>query len=369
MFLLINMQITWLVLINIVFLIAAILVIRYFFQKRLEKFQEYERNKLLNERNELIKKVIRELKQPTLLLFNENKEVIYNESFKKIIKDKEILEYLKNSDYLQKFMQQEYQERNMEITLDNKKFHVDLIKITHEKFQGNLVIYTDINDIREIYERQENFINDIKHELKTPITAVMGLSDLLAHNRVSDELDKKKILKTIKNETQRLDGLINSLTSTIESEIMMQKVNLNELFEELKIIYNDDNNNIKLIFANYVEEGFMGDYEIIKQILINLVNNSLKFTDDGYVKVSAFIENDKVKIAVVDTGIGISKKEITNIFERFYRIDKSRNRHTGGYGLGLSIVKALLAKINGEITVESKELEGSTFTISIPYIK
>ncbi|MDF9867495.1 signal transduction histidine kinase [Bacilli bacterium PM5-3] len=353
------------VLANVIIFVTFILCARYFSKKREKEFHDNKKVKAKIDRNEVVDVLIDSLRQPTLLLSRKHEVLSYNQSFSELIKT-DINEYVNSSDYIQQFIRGGHKHRRFERKINNRTFYIDLDIIDSDKIKGTIITYTDVSNIKNLYAQQENFISEVKHELKTPVTAVVGLSELLINDKVVNSEDQKKILKTIKNETKRLDKLITKLTTSIETITTFDYVDLNDVFEELKLIYEEKSLEIPLTFSNYVEDSFLSDKEIIKQIIINLVNNSLKFTKSGYIKVSAIQENDMINVSVVDTGEGISQEEIEHVFERFYRVDKDNQE---GFGLGLSIVKSLLNKINATIKVESILKKGSTFSILIPYKK
>jgi len=356
----------WLIL-NIVFVVVVFLVARYAIRKKESEFYVNKKVDAKMDRNVIVDVLVDSISQPTLLLSKSHKIMTYNQLFDDLIKD-DIKEYVTNCEYIQNFLVNDRKQQRVERIINDKTFYIDMTKMSSEKIKGTIITYTDISSIKEMYARQEEFINEIKHELKTPVTAIVGLSDLLMKDKVEKLDDQKTILKTIKNETKRLDKLINKLSSSIDSQTQIEPVNMNDIFAELEVIYVDKSKEIPLSFNNYVDENFLSNKEIIQQIVINLVNNAIKFTKNGYIKVTAILENNNIKITVVDTGIGISEDDVERIFERFYRVDKSKT-NSDGFGLGLSIVKALLESIDASIDVESALGKGTTVAVLIPYKK
>ncbi|MDL2211371.1 HAMP domain-containing histidine kinase [Erysipelotrichaceae bacterium OttesenSCG-928-M19] len=368
MYLLMKVNFTVLIIINIIVIIFIVLLARYLTNKRIIRLQHYNKEKNRTNLLNSLTMLINDIKQPILIIFSDEK-MIYNQALEQLYDVASLRNMLLDDNYLTMFMTSKQNEKHLETTINEKPYQVILKIFSNDYFSGTIVQYIDVSLLKEIKVQQDNFIDDIKHELKTPITAIVGLSDLLSKDKVNSLEDQKRVIKTIKSETKRLDSLINNLTSSIDISLNLEIIRMDDVFEELKAIYDHKDLHLTLTFSNYLEEEFISDKEIIKQIIINLINNALKFTEKGYITVSSFIENDNIKIAIVDTGVGIAPEELDSIFERFYRIDKSRNRDTGGYGLGLSIVKSLLKKVDGTIEVASTTNQGSTFTITLPFKK
>jgi two-component system phosphate regulon sensor histidine kinase PhoR len=229
----------------------------------------------------------------------------------------------------------------------------------------------------EILKERENFrrefIADVSHELKTPIFAAQGFVHTLLDGAINDKDVRKKFLKKAAKSLDALDLLVQDILtiSQIESgEIKMHFENfdiadlLYEIIDQLE--GKAEKKGVDLIFPKKSTKPVIvrGDYRRIYQVLVNLISNAIKYTrKGGYCKVSfkSLEKENKIRITIADNGRGIPEEDIPRIFERFYRVDKSRSREKGGTGLGLSIVKHILESHNSEIQVSSEYKKGSTF--------
>ncbi|RLZ11623.1 sensor histidine kinase [Faecalibacter macacae] len=227
----------------------------------------------------------------------------------------------------------------------------------------------DFLNERENYRRE--FLGNISHELKTPLFSVQGYLLTLIEGGIDDENIRDKYLNRINKSVDRLIYLVKDLDMISELEkgrINVQNIPFNivalaqEVIDLLEI--KAEKNEIKLTLnhpTNYPLK-VMGDIEKIQQVLINLVVNAINYSDSNTeIKIEFHETEERVKIMVKDQGVGIKQEDIDRIFERFYRVDKSRNRNQGGSGLGLAIVKHILEAHNQKISVQSKFGKGSNF--------
>ncbi|WP_291637336.1 ATP-binding protein, partial [Clostridium sp.] len=204
------------------------------------------------------------------------------------------------------------------------------------------------------------------------LTSIKGFAETLKY--VDDAETKEKFLNIINEEAERLTRLITDILtlSNIEQqkELKKEKINVNNIVEAVYNLMKNtaDAKGIHLSIQQQDIKTFIGDADIFKQMLINLVDNAINYSETGD-SVCIGTENtaDKYIIWVKDTGVGIAKQQIPRIFERFYRVDKARSRSKGGTGLGLAIVKHIVLEFNGEIYVESELGIGSKFIVEIPY--
>lgn len=255
-----------------------------------------------------------------------------------------------------------------------KKIRVTATPLADEhKALGMLIIIEDITRIHKLESVRSEFVSNVTHELKTPLTSIRGFVDTLKNGAIRDEKVAVRFLDIIDIEAERLTSLIQDilLLSEIESgqnkEVESCKVNrvINEVKDLLEPQFNSD---VKLVTDI---EPYIRPYSCsparLKELLINLINNGYKYTEEGYVKLTCREDDNTLYIQVEDTGIGIEKEHLTRIFERFYRVDKSRSRKQGGTGLGLSIVKHIVELYNGKIKVDSQVGRGTVFEIRLPY--
>ncbi|MFC3883205.1 two-component system histidine kinase PnpS [Bacillus songklensis] len=243
----------------------------------------------------------------------------------------------------------------------------------NDEWKGVVLVFHDITELKKLEQMRKDFVANVSHELKTPITSIKGFAETLLEGAGEDEQIREQFLTIILNESHRMQGLIQDLLdlSKIEQQgfkLTIQPVHLQELFEEISMMLSgkaaDKNISMELRLPDeplYIE----ADPLRVKQIFINLINNGLTYTPaGGFIDIWAKEKEDRVEISVRDTGIGISEEEIPRIFERFYRVDKARSRNSGGTGLGLAIVKHLIEAHHGKIEVASKVGEGTTFTVT-----
>ena len=232
---------------------------------------------------------------------------------------------------------------------------------------GKVAVLQDITDIRRLENMRSQFVANVSHELKTPLTSIKGFAETL--RIVEDTETKERFLDIINGEADRLTTLINDILTLSDleqtKEMNNEDVEVNNIIESVYMMLKPlaEKKNITITKELVGTPVIEGDANKFKQMLINLVENAIKYTeDDGNVKIITNIINEKVIIKVQDNGIGISEEHIPRLFERFYRVDKARSREKGGTGLGLAIVKYIVINFGGTIKVDSKINEGTTFT-------
>ena len=251
--------------------------------------------------------------------------------------------------------------------------------ITYMKeYQERLKAERDMAERANLAKR--DFLAHMSHEIRTPLTAISGIAEIFQINQDSLNDKQRQLVRTLHNSTLTLKDLINDILdfSKIESgelELQEETFDLGELFDQVVSVGSVQARQKKLDFTvDYdalKDRNFYGDRVRIRQILINIIGNAIKFTESGSVSVKAEKELRHnipfLRIEVADTGIGISKENIDLIFERFKQADSSVSRKYGGTGLGLPITRNLLQLMGGDITVESDAGKGSVFIISIPF--
>lgn len=257
------------------------------------------------------------------------------------------------------------------LKMSNGDFTVDLSTNGQDELSdlANAIqlLSDDLNHLRE--ERKE-FLSSIAHELRTPITFIKGYTDIL-YKRDLSERDRQKYLRIIIEETNRLSRLIKELFDLAKMDenafvINKECLHLDDFVAsiEAKLRPAFHEKHIDLFVQCEAGLTLLADTIRLEQIILNLLNNALTYCSSGD---STFLQvernNDCVSIIIKDTGKGIPQKDLPYIFERFYRVDKSRTRANGGLGLGLAIVKELVQAHGGEITVVSEENKGTTFKL------
>jgi two-component system, OmpR family, sensor histidine kinase CiaH len=233
-----------------------------------------------------------------------------------------------------------------------------------------------IKPIKEAFNRQKQFIGDASHELKTPLAVISTNVDVLLSNREDTIDSQSKWLHYIKSEVERMSKLTNDLlylTQMDYSDVKMifSDFNLSETVEDViltmeAVIFE---NNITLEYNIEPALTTHGSSEQLKQVVMILLDNALKYTNlNGKVELSLKKVHNNILLSITNTGKGIPEQHIGKIFDRFYRIDKSRSRNSGGYGLGLSIAKAIVEQHGGRVYARSVPDNYTTFTVELPLV-
>lgn len=238
---------------------------------------------------------------------------------------------------------------------------------------GTVAVVQDITDIKRLENMRSQFVTNVSHELKTPLTSIKGFAETLKY--VDDADQRDKFLDIINDEAERLTRLINDILilSHIEQnkEGKREDIDVNEVVKEVYDLMKNTavSKNMEIDVSQEEIPIIKGDRDKLKQALINLVDNAIKYSEkEDKVWITTKYCKNLCIITVEDTGVGISKDHLNRIFERFYIIDKARSRAQGGTGLGLAIVKHIVLSFNGTISVESELNKGTKFTIKIPVL-
>jgi len=250
------------------------------------------------------------------------------------------------------------------------------------ELSGVVLTFHDITRLRKLEEIRKDFVANVSHEIKTPITAIKGFAETLLEGALDDRENARKFLETIKNHSERLNSLVSDLLtlSRIElGDVQIDKrpVNLNEIIDSVFTTLGEKAQRKGLYLKKQISsevDVVEADRDRLIQILLNLSDNGIKFTDKGGVMVKVKseklkVENEEknfIEISVEDTGTGIPRKNLPRIGERFYRVDRARSRELGGTGLGLAIVKHLVKAHGWEMKIESDEGKGTTVRIICP---
>lgn len=259
--------------------------------------------------------------------------------------------------------------------------YFSLIQRASGFISGLVIVLHDVTEQQRIEEERRQFVSNVSHELRTPLTSVKSYVDALQEGAIEDPEVAKSFLAVAQDETTRMIHMINDLLelSRMDSGTMKletEYVNVGELFNYIlnrfdMIIANDDKPEkyytIKREITNsqiWVEL----DTSKFTQVVDNIMNNAIKYSPDGGVITARMIDRKtEVVLSITDQGLGIPKKDLGHIFDRFFRVDKARSRAQGGTGLGLAISMEIIERFGGKIWVESSEGKGSTFSISLPY--
>ncbi|MEN1760036.1 two-component system histidine kinase PnpS [Anoxynatronum sibiricum] len=243
------------------------------------------------------------------------------------------------------------------------------------KVTGLVILMDDVTEIRKLEKMRSDFVTNVTHELKTPLTSISGFVETLKSGEIEDDETRQRFLDIIEIETERLTRLINDILTLSEIENIRgheQKVPaapgdlLEEVISMMETISRHKEVALHREIARNLSEMSLNE-DRFKQMMINLIDNAIKYTPEGgKVSVSAYEKYRSLVIRVKDTGIGIPDKDLHRLFERFYRVDKARSKKMGGTGLGLAIVKHIVLSMNGAIRVNSEVGKGTEFVITLP---
>ncbi len=319
-----------------------------------------------------------------LIAFNVDEEIIHiNPAAKKLLKiedEKTFSEIFSRYEdiNLEKIMYLDnWASSRKQITVDDRTINLFFAAFKNENDRpaGIIVVIQDITEHVKLDAMRKSFIADVSHELKTPITSIMGYADTLLETNDVDEEFQKKFLGRISSEAERMAKLVTDLLTlsrfdSSQTRGEKQEFDLGELVK-----YTYDGLEIEMDKKDLQREFFVtaevppvfADKDGIERVVLNILTNAIKYTPEGgSIKVYVgFVYNDAY-IKIIDNGIGIPKEDLDKIYERFYRVDKSRTREMGGTGLGLSIAKEILDQNNGTIDITSELGVGTEVVIRIP---
>jgi two-component system, OmpR family, phosphate regulon sensor histidine kinase PhoR len=328
-----------------------------------------------------------------ILIDNRGYISLINKSFKEIFQVTpsdylyrlyyEVIEHKEIADLVEEiFMTEQKIKKQMLIPLGINIHHFEVYAApiigTYNVWKGILLVFHDITELKNLEQTRKDFVANVSHELKTPITSIKGFTETLLDGAKDDPKSLDAFLNIILIESARMQTMIEDLLEL--SKIEQHRFQLNiQSFNIVTLLYEV----IAILERKAEEKGISletnldglkidieGDASRLKQVFINLINNAIMYTpNNGKIIVSIKEEDQNVIVSVTDTGVGIEKQEIPRIFERFYRVEKDRSRNSGGTGLGLAIVKHLIEAHKGMINVSSVVGKGTTFSISLKKIQ
>jgi two-component system phosphate regulon sensor histidine kinase PhoR len=242
------------------------------------------------------------------------------------------------------------------------------------ELSGFVAVFHDITQIEKLEQVRKDFIANVSHEIKTPITAIKGFADTLLDGALDDRENAVRFIGTIKSNSERINSLVDDLMTISKIELGVIKVekamiDIEDVFRNVLDLVKDkaDVKKLSLIVSNRPGlREIKADRNRLIQILTNLVDNAIKFTEAGSVTLGIDKEDEKTFLFVEDTGIGVAAKHLPRLGERFYRVDPARSRKMGGTGLGLAIVKHLVKAHGWQLLIESREGKGTKIRIMIP---
>jgi two-component system phosphate regulon sensor histidine kinase PhoR len=236
-----------------------------------------------------------------------------------------------------------------------------------------LLTIEDLSPERRAAEIRREFVANVSHELKTPLTSILGYTETLLQGGLDDREHRGKFVETIRAQATRLEALVDDLLSLADlerpdAELELKDWDLGELLREMSEPFEDLATRRSLAFELEAAAGtrIRCDRKRLELAIRNLIDNAVKYTEKGWVRVRLIPGGTVARISVADSGRGIAPEHLARIFERFYRVDQARSRTLGGTGLGLSIVKHAVQLHGGTVGVESEVNRGSTFWLELP---
>lgn len=270
-----------------------------------------------------------------------------------------------------------------EVELDDERcFRVNAVRLrdTRENFQGSILVFHDVTDIKRFESMRSDFVANVSHELRTPLTAIRGYVETLMHTPPADPKESQQFLAIIDRHSERLSRLTQDLLtlSDLESgkiQLSLQALDTGQLIERVLEVFWDQAARKQVKLTQRIEPQLpdvLGDFDRLQQLFINLLDNALKYTPNGgEITLEARLLPPRngaitqIELAVIDTGVGIPEKDLPRLTERFYRADKARSRDLGGTGLGLAIVKHIVQAHKGDLTIESVLKHGTTVRVRL----
>lgn len=259
--------------------------------------------------------------------------------------------------------------KSISIIIDDNKYQINLIEFGAE---NKLLICRNINNEEKSEAIRKRFISDVSHELKTPLTVIMGNSELMLNADI-EQKQQKILLNATLDQAQRMNNLIADLISlnrvdTTKTILRDKKVMVTDLKNQILSSLSSLRlkKDISFEFNIDSKKNILGSFSEVYSALENLVSNAFRYTDKGSISINWSIIKGQGVLSVTDSGIGISKEHLTKITDRFYRVDTDRSRNSGGTGLGLAIVKNIMDHHNGSIDIKSDVSKGSTFSLVFP---
>jgi two-component system phosphate regulon sensor histidine kinase PhoR len=282
-------------------------------------------------------------------------------SLLEIIRDQRIIAYIYSA-----FETRE--KNNKDFKIDDSVYSINILPLIMSNSEIDVIIVVDdVSEFRALDEMRKDFVANVSHELKTPLTSIQGFVETLKAGAINN-LDKRdKFLDIIFNEARRLNELISDLLKLSEIE----KVDKNNIFDDINLIElihstielmnsKAEKMNLTINFSSENKMVLLSNFNWVKQVLINILDNAIKYNrHGGEINISLLNEGDYKIIEIADNGIGMEERELKRVSERFYRVNKSRSGEIGGTGLGLSIVKNIMKRLDGNVEIESEFGKGT----------
>ncbi len=314
---------------------------------------------------QMLEDLLRNIPKPVFAV-NANGIIVHsNEAFKRLF-DQPPLQY--------HFLQQHRQESRFLTMLGDRYYYVyRSLFLLADGTEGTIFLLDDITEAERLENERKQFVADVSHELKTPLTVIKSYSETILENDDLDTATRTRFLKTVERSADQMNATVNQLLELSKSENAPPSAKepldlvdaLKEIVEAMQLEL--EKKELTCLIEAPEERTLLCEPDQLRRVMINLLSNSIKYSNPGG-RITASIRETEggVLFAVEDEGIGIERQHLPHIFDKFYRVDKARSRATGGTGLGLSIVHSIVTGMGGTVEVESTFGEGSTFTCFFP---
>ena len=354
--------------------------IDFYRQKKENEIREVEGEKDFN--HKILNSLIKTMNLPMIFINCKGTIIFTNQSFR----DAFNIKHLRGKYYKDIFVGQllnvvdqsyVFERKFSTVTEINERYYqIESTPVFRKEsfFDGSIILFTDVSQVKEIEKMQKQFFSDISHELKTPMSAIIGSVEILQKEGIQNKETFDEFMGILLKESYRMQNIIEDILEL--SRLEQPRVTLSPKLIDVDSIVKDTvelfeplakDKHLSMFYQTKVSKELMLDYATVKTILNNLVSNAIKYSNSGVISIKAFNDKDKLTLVVQDEGIGISKDDIPLIYDRFFQVDRSRSKKLGT-GLGLSIVKRMVELNNGNISVESDQGIGSVFTVVLPIL-
>ncbi len=269
-----------------------------------------------------------------------------------------------------------------EITLDMAEAVILNVSVSavhgYPQEDKTMIVFHDVTRLKKLEKVKEDFVANVTHEIRTPLTAIIGYLETIKNGAIGNIDETKKFVDIILNQAERLNRLVEDLLTLSHIELKelkfnFENVSINAAITNVISLVEAKAKEKKITIHNNVRENFpmiRADKDKLTQIFVNILDNAVKFTpESGRITIVAKEADAYTAVSISDTGIGVPRDEIQRLGERFYRVDRSRSRDLGGTGLGLSIVKHLMIAHGGRMEIESELGRGTTVSLLFPLAK
>ena len=378
----------------ITFFMIVMLVIIYNIENDFKKQIKFYRREKENEIHEvegekdfnykILNSLIKTMNLPMIFVNKEGKIMFTNQRFRSAFNIKHLRgKYYKDifSGQLLNIVDQSYifeRKFTAAVAIGKSYYHVEATPIFKDEaaFEGTIILFTDVSQVKEVERMQKQFLSDISHELKTPMSAIIGSVEILQKEGVQNKDTFNEFMGILLKESYRMKNILDDIIELSrlerpEATLNPMVINVSNLVKETVELFEPlaKDKHLSLVYqTKKVAKELMLDPATIKTILNNLVSNAIKYSDSGVISIKCTNDEKNFVIIVQDEGIGIAKENIPFIFDRFYQVERSRSNKTGT-GLGLSIVKKMVELNNGMIDVDSTPGIGTTFTVTLPILR